>query len=170
MFRFNPRSRCNSSSRCCYRAREHVFLALAHTSILAESALNSTPWSTSTSDIFPWEIPQFCHNSSCSANPKANHSPRDSLVHLLQCGNAAAVFLPSLEGDFVSEVWRYGSIQLDAVSRTLDTTHTNIFFVRVLVCSHDIAGNICNVFMWYVALQAAAAQEQDASSLSRSSP
>ena len=24
VFRFNPRSRCNSSSRCCYRAREHV--------------------------------------------------------------------------------------------------------------------------------------------------
>ena len=24
MFRFNPRSRCNSSSRCWYRAREHV--------------------------------------------------------------------------------------------------------------------------------------------------
>ena len=24
MFRFNPRSRCNNSSRCCYRAREHV--------------------------------------------------------------------------------------------------------------------------------------------------
>ena len=24
MFRLNPRSRCNSSSRCCYRAREHV--------------------------------------------------------------------------------------------------------------------------------------------------
>ena len=24
MFRFNPRSHCNSSSRCCYRAREHV--------------------------------------------------------------------------------------------------------------------------------------------------
>ena len=24
MFRFNPRSRCNRSSRCCYRAREHV--------------------------------------------------------------------------------------------------------------------------------------------------
>ena len=24
---FNPRSRCNSSSRCCYRAREHVDLA-----------------------------------------------------------------------------------------------------------------------------------------------
>ena len=26
VFRFNPRSRCNSSSRCCYRAREHVDL------------------------------------------------------------------------------------------------------------------------------------------------
>ena len=24
VFRFNPHSRCNSSSRCCYRAREHV--------------------------------------------------------------------------------------------------------------------------------------------------
>ena len=24
VFRFNPRSRCNSNSRCCYRAREHV--------------------------------------------------------------------------------------------------------------------------------------------------
>ena len=24
VFRFNPRSRCNSSSRCWYRAREHV--------------------------------------------------------------------------------------------------------------------------------------------------
>ena len=24
VFRFNPQSRCNSSSRCCYRAREHV--------------------------------------------------------------------------------------------------------------------------------------------------
>ena len=24
MFRFNPRSRCNNSLRCCYRAREHV--------------------------------------------------------------------------------------------------------------------------------------------------
>ena len=24
VFRFNPRSRCNNSSRCCYRAREHV--------------------------------------------------------------------------------------------------------------------------------------------------
>ena len=24
VFRFNPRSRCNSSSRCCYRARENV--------------------------------------------------------------------------------------------------------------------------------------------------
>ena len=24
VFRCNPRSRCNSSSRCCYRAREHV--------------------------------------------------------------------------------------------------------------------------------------------------
>ena len=24
MFRFNPRSRCSSSSRCCYRTREHV--------------------------------------------------------------------------------------------------------------------------------------------------
>ena len=24
VFRFNPRSRCNRSSRCCYRAREHV--------------------------------------------------------------------------------------------------------------------------------------------------
>ena len=24
MFRFSPRSRCNSSSRCCYRARVHV--------------------------------------------------------------------------------------------------------------------------------------------------
>ena len=30
VFRFNPRSRCNSSSRCCYRACEHVDQPINH--------------------------------------------------------------------------------------------------------------------------------------------
>ena len=46
MFRFNPRSRCNRSSRCCYRAREHVFRVIRR--LHAVSLVRNTQYDTCT--------------------------------------------------------------------------------------------------------------------------
>ena len=48
-----------------------------------------------------------------SPHPKVHHPAIDSLVLSLQCGKAAAVFVPSRCRDFVAEVGKCGSRSLD---------------------------------------------------------
>ena len=69
----------------------------------ADSADKSTTGSTSTSVLFLLGISLFCCNSSCRVDPGVLHPATHSLVHTLQCGKAAAFFVPSTSMGFAAE-------------------------------------------------------------------
>ena len=57
--------------------------------------------------FFTYDVPRFRHNSRLTSNPKVDHPDHpaiDSLVPLLRCGKATAVFVSSRNRDFVAEV------------------------------------------------------------------
>ena len=57
-----------------------------------------------------WAFLNSALSSSCRVDPEVLHPATHSLAHSLQCGKAAAVFVPSTSMDFAAQVRKFGSI------------------------------------------------------------